>query len=318
MVAPMRAALALLLLCASASAAAQQAYWICRDEAGRKQIQDKACAEAPNAPPTGVAHGVMSVPALKSAAPDPREGREATSESDTGAWWSHQFARGRAALESAIAPGGLLRHPWLHIGVGLLALLWIGVWAGRRLRDRLRTRRLEQAASAQPDPYRRALRDIVVTPAASAPRAQAMSLEPAVPTHWSAAVLRALDPAAFTLLARRLWQVRGLRVDDASDQPLLLRHPANPQQLHGVALCRGGGTQGVAAVRELFGLMQHHGCEYGAVMSSGEFDVEARDFVRGKHIELKGWSTLMTEIEALSDEQRASLLAEVVRKPVSA
>lgn len=308
-----RAAVCALLVVACGSAGAEQAYWTCRDEMGRKQIQDRPCAEAPDAAPTGIARPANTVPALK---PERVEASSSTAtEADTGQWWSQQFQRLRERVMQAGGEGGVLRHPWVHLGAGVLVLLALLVWVLRRVLPKLRERKLVQAATAQPDPYRRALSGVDLAPAATAPRERAMTLEEA-PTHWSPELMRKLGKAQFALLARRLWQLRGLKVE--GDDPLLLRYPANLQALHGAVLCRPAESQGAAAARELFGLMQHHRCEYGAVMSPGEFDIEARDFVRGKNIELKGWATLMTEVEALSEEQRATLLVEVLRKPASA
>lgn len=232
-------------------------------------------------------------------------------------WWQAQWQRLRDRWLNAETVTDVLSHRFVHIGVGVLVLIGLAIWAWRTWVPRWRQRTVEREASAQPDPYRKALRDIVVTPSATAPRAPVERVEPEAPTRWSPQVLRALSDAQFTAFALRLWRLRGLHAEGGEGgAPVLLRHPANLQALHGVVLCRRdtGEPQGPAVVRELYGLIAHHGCAYGAVLTPGEFNAEARDFVRGKNMELKGWSTLMTEVEALSDEQRTGLLAEVLRK----
>ena len=49
---------------------------------------------------------------------------------------------------------------------------------------------------------------------------------------------------------------------------------------------------GVSTVRELYGVMAAKGAAHGIVVSAGEFTPEARDFVRGRNIELVSGSAL--------------------------
>lgn len=297
-------------------AVAQQPYWICVDDQGRRTVQDAACREAPDAPPTGVARPALSVPAVggSPAAPAKAASAPARRDVDPETWWAVQFQRwaGPLAEPDAWKRGAL--HPALHIGLGVVAVLLLGAWLLRRVLPRLRRQRELQAAQSQPDPYRQAVQNLTVEPSPTAPRSAALSVEDDRPLTWTPERIERLRPEAFARLCLRLCQLRGHRAQAVSEDVILLRQASAPEVLHGVVLCRSADA-GPGAVRELFGLMQHHGCPYGAVMSAADFGIQAREFARGKNVELKGRTTLMTEIEALGDAQRSTLLAEVLRKP---
>lgn len=307
-------------------ALAQQPYWICVDSQFKKSVQDHPCAYAPEAPPSGpvtVAPGVVEEPLV--AAEKKPSAKPRTSELDASDWWTQQYTRGLKAIEQRGGVEGLLRNPWLYFGLGAITLLWMLRWAWVSGLPRLRARRLEREASAQPDAYRQAFGQrlqTVANPAAPAPRLP--ELQPAQPTRWTPELLRTLAPDQFTHLCLRLWQMRGLRAEretggGAGDAVILLRHPARSEGLHGVVLSiqRRDGALEPSVVRELIGLMTEQACDYGALMTPGEFSPEARNAVRGRSIELKGWMTLMTELEALPDDTRAALLGEVLARPRS-
>lgn len=303
------------------AAVAEQPYWICVDAQFNKSVQDQPCAYAPEAPPSGpvtVAPGAVEEPL---AAVDKKpSAKPRTSELDAMAWWQQQYGRGVKAIEQRGGVEGLLRNPWLYFGLGAIALLWVLRWAWVSGLPRLRARRLEREASAQPDAYRSALLSQSLQAAAKPAESAARLLEqqPAQPTRWTPELLRTLGPEQFTQLCLRLWQTRGLRAErepgSVGDTVILLRHPARSEGLHGVVLSiqRRDGALGPSVVRELIGLMSEHACDYGALMTPGEFSTEARNAVRGRSIELKGWMTLMTELEALPDDARAALLGEVL------
>ena len=135
------------------------------------------------------------------------------------------------------------------------------------------------------------------------------------PAQWSMAALQALDNDQFAILCAQLWRWRGLRVgtelrNGAALCLQLRRGPGRQGPLQALVWCelRTGDGLGAGALRELFGLMHHRGCERGVVMSRGDFDLAARDFARGKAMELKGALTLSLEIEALTEGQRTKLL----------
>lgn len=306
-------------------AVAEQPYWICVDSQFKKSVQDQPCAYAPEAPPSGpvtVAPGAVEEPLAVDKKPS---AKPRTSELDAMAWWQQQYTRGVKAIEKRGGIEGLLRSPWLHFGLGAIVLLWMLRWASVSGLPLLRARRLEREASAQPDAYRSALLSQSLQAAAKPAEAAArlLELQPAPPTRWTPELLRTLAPEQFTHLCLRLWQMRGLRAErepgSVGDTVILLRHPARSEGLHGVVLSiqRRDGALGPSVVRELVGLMSEHACDYGALMTPGEFSTEARNAVRGRSIELKGWMTLMTELEALPDDARAALLGEVLARACS-
>lgn len=318
----MRAAFLLLLagLMPAMLARADQPFWICVDAQFNKTVQDTPCAYAPEAPPSGSAAAVVperaqgSVPAVRTP-PSASRSKSKSAEFDPGDWWQHQWKRAQKLIEDRGGFGALLRNPWVYAAAGLIVLLLTLRWASRELLPRWRERRREREASAQPDAYRHAHgqdpRSKKKQPAAASPP----DLAPERPTRWTHEVLRSLSAPQFAQLCSRLWQLRGLQVepDGREGDALLLRRAVGTRDLHGVVLIRGAGTEplGSRAVRELLGLMSHHGCDYGVLMTSGEFNTEARNFVRGKSMELKGWMTLMTELDALADAPRTALLAEI-------
>lgn len=301
----------------ASAAHAEQPYWICVDAQFNKSVQDHPCAYAPEAAPSGP---VSVAPATeeKAAAPAKAAPRPKSAELDSTVWWTRQFARAQRAFEDRGGFEALWRNPWLHYGAGLLVLLLIARWWFREGLPRLRARRREREAGAQPDAYKQAFGQRLQAKPAAAPAPRLPEVQPARPTRWTPELLRTLTNAQFTQLCLRLWQLRGLRAErepgGQGDAVILLRHPARSDILHGVVLAvtRRDEALGPGAVRELLGLMSHHGCAYGALMTPGEFNTEARNFVHGRSMELKGWMTLMTELDALPDDTRAALLVEVL------
>ena len=296
----------MLLLAGLSPVGAEQPYWICVDAGGIRTVQDVACADAPDAPASGHTAGRRS----PNAGVAPR-----AVEMDSGAWWLERVSGAAVRVSNPEEWRRVIRNPWTHAVVGVLVLILIVVWMARKLLAALHRRRLQSDGLAQPDFYRHALQNITVEPSASVPRA-ALRTKGVAPTQWTPEVLRLLGPVAFGELALSLWRARGIgaELDVADAQVILLRKPAKPDELHGIAFCRTSAEElkGAGAVRELFGLMQHHGCTYGALMTPGEFDMDAREFVRGKAMELKGATTLMIEIEALPEADRATLLDRVL------
>lgn len=296
---------------------AQQPYWICVDEGGARAVQDQPCADAPDAPPSGIGTSPMTVPALAAEADvDTADTRPREDGIDSLGYWKRRAQRVGSVIGDVERWRIWLAQRWVWMAAGvLLGLLLIrALW--RRAWPAWQQRRIERAALGRPDPYRRVLRERVRS-------AQTLVQEPSMqaraprPQQWSMQVIRALDNAQFESLCRQLWRWRGLRVelDQRTDSAvcLTLRRGVQADRLHGLVWCHLGAesTLGAAPVRELFGLMHHLGSPHGAIATRGDFDAQARDFARGKAIEFKGALTLVTEIEALTEGQRSNLLDAV-------
>lgn len=297
--------------------AAGQPYWICRGADGARLVQDQACAEAPDASPSGVASDPMSVPALlpQTEARSTAAGSRRADEFDALDYWQAQGQRIRLWAGDVERWRGWLARPWVWALAGTLLVLVLLPLVRRRVWPVWQQRRIERAALRQADPYRKVMRERVLS-ARTLPEVpnNAPALPPR-PAHWSMAAIGALPAPAFETLCTQLWRWRGLSVEVVlrTESALCfgLRRGSDPEHLHGLVWCQTAGNAGAAAVRELFGLMHHHGCERGALMSQGDFDAGARDFARGKRVELKGVLTLATEIEALTEGQRRNLLDAV-------
>lgn len=300
---------------AAAGTRADSPYWVCVDESGRKSVQDEACSYAPDAPPSG--RTVVPRPQEKGerkVGPPVRE-----RGMDVGAYWSR-------SLRKLFGVSDVLPRRSIYIGLGVLGTAVLGALLWRELRRMLRQRRIERAGRAEPDRYKAAFGGMVHEAEVQAAKvAEAAPPKAEVPTRWTPTVLRDLTPIQFGALCQRLWLARGMRAESSpgkrlGDTIILLRHPAQVGQLHGVVLCRTrhAGMLGWDAAQDVSDLMQLRGCEYGALMSPGEFDLAARDYVRGKQIELKGMVTLMAELDALTDERRAYLLRYVITADAAA
>ncbi len=61
---------------------------------------------------------------------------------------------------------------------------------------------------------------------------------------------------------------------------------------------------GIKVIRELFGVVTAEGATGGVIISSGRFSQEARDFSRGKPLELLGGSQLLNLISEVQKEPK--------------
>lgn len=303
------------LLCVGmiSPARADQPYWVCVDESGAKTVQDQACAYAPDAPPSGRA--VVPRPATQDGR---RVGVPAQERGmDVGAYWRRTLGRLFGLPDAAMSAQS---RRSLYIGLGVVGLVVLGGLLWRELRRLARQRGIERAARAEPDHYQAAFSEIVHEAELQVAKvAETAPPPPEVPTRWTPTVLRELTPAQFGALCLRLWQMRGMRAESSpgkrlGDTIIVLRHPAQAEQIHGVVLCRARRAEmlGWDAAQDVSDLMQLRGCAYGALMSPGDFDLGARDYVRGRQIELKGALTLMAELDALTDDRRTFLLRHVI------
>lgn len=320
---------ALAALLAGSVQAAGLPYWVCVDGKGQQRVQDQACADAPYAPPAG--HVPMPG--------EPESGDEAATQADaeldTLAFWKHRGAQAwqwvlelRRDLRQSERFQAAIRSPWLWGGLAVLVLVFVLIRLLRVALDRFREWRFmrgeRQRARSRPkaavEPVVAADADRRPAPAPETARASAVQVaERSAADRFSPELLRKLSREQFNEFCLRLWRMQGLRAANdpgtrLSDHPVvLLQKPAAPKKPHGVALCIAApkGALGAEVVDELLSLMKVRGCPYGAVMTPGEFTMEARDRVRGRSIELKGSITLMIEVEALADRQRRGLLDAV-------
>lgn len=305
-------------------------YWVCTDSDGAPLVQDKPCADAPNAPPAGFVE-----PGAGEARGDP----QSAPATDLTSWpyWRYQLSRALDQTQALIQRGRespqvqqFIHDPRLWLGFGAFLLLLLVFWLIRGMWracydwwDLRRARRAMQgsyekanAAPAAETPEKPDAESAKVSPALNSPKAGARLNS----DRFSPELLAELDHQQFAELCLRLWRMQGLRAafdpgEKISDYAtILMQKPAAPKKPYGVCLCVPRDEEGLGAsvVTELLSVMKERHCSYGSIMTAGEFTMEARDQARGKTLELKGAITLMIEIEGLTDRQRRALLDVVV------
>ncbi len=330
---------------------AELPYWICTSESGSRAVQDHPCANDPDAPPTGqVTEDKESEKERPAASRDETTADPLGIWKNQWRRFVDKLDRAGAGLAGkmpSLAPLiDSLKRPWLWLGLCALIALWLLVRLSRRLLWAYRSWRYRRRPSAWTDHY--AQRPLESKPRRASTSAEkkvrkAPSVEQTVPAvaeieapavvgdsasilgpdRFTPALLQKFETAQFGEMCVRLWRMRGLRAAYDPDKDLskhtliLLQRPAEPRKPYGIAMCicNPKDALGAETVNELIRLMKLRRCEYGAIMTPGEFSAEARDQVRGKNIELKGSITLMIELEALSDRQRKNLLAVVTSEP---
>ncbi len=330
---------------------AELPYWICTTESGSRAVQDQPCANDPDAPPNGqIADENEPEKQRPEASRDEVTADPLGIWRNQWRRFVEKLDRVGAGLEGkvpSLAPlVDSLKRPWLWLGLCALIALWLLVRLSRRLLWSFRNWRYRRRPSAWTEHYAQrpvesksvradistgkkarkvpsVEQAVSVTAEIEAPAVVGDSASILGPDRFSPALLQGLEAAQFGEMCVRLWRMRGLRAAYDPDKDLskhtliLLQRPAEPRKPYGIAMCMCSPKDALGAetVNELIRLMKLRRCEYGAIMTPGEFSAEARDQVRGKNIELKGSITLMIELESLSDRQRKNLLAVVTSEP---
>ena len=284
----------------------ERPFWVCLDLQQRKNIQVEPCDYAPDEPASG------SRPIQRPREQDPQPRSRVTRAEPINAmeYWPRLLRTLDRQYE--------LREILWTVPAKLLYALFIAFVAGlylwKRMWPRIQRRRLYDAAKATRDPSKSAMEDFLRRRVAAGEDTLMLTSDQR-PLHWTPELLRSLPLERFTYLCQRLWQLRGLDArivpipDRREDSLIILRHPAAPDRDYGVAWCRARMRESVGPglVNDLRLEMDARGCDYGALMCASDLNIGARDAVRGTSIELKGVVTLMIEIDALADHDRASL-----------
>lgn len=116
---------------------------------------------------------------------------------------------------------------------------------------------------------------------------------------------RHLSPHAFEQLTADYYRKAGYSVE-------LVGTPGQADGGIDVIVRKGGKTTlvqckhwrsniGVAIVREMYGLLHHHGADAAAVISTGKISPDARDFAQGKPIELIDGDKLLGQMGAVEE-----------------
>ena len=284
----------------------QRPFWVCLDPQQRKNIQDEPCDYAPDEPASG------SRPIQRPRGQDlqPRSRVTQSEPINPTEYWPRLLR----ALDRQYGLREILWGMPAKLLYASLIAFAAAVYFWKRSWPRIQRRRLYDAAKAKRGPHKSSMEDFLRRKVAAGDDAHVLASDQR-PLHWTPELLRSLPLERFTYLCQRLWQLRGLDAeivqvaDRREDSLIALRHPAVPDRYYGVAWCRARLRESVGPglVNDLRLEMDARGCDYGAVMCPSDFNVGARDAVRGTSIELKGAMTLIIEIDALPDHDRASL-----------
>ena len=132
--------------------------------------------------------------------------------------------------------------------------------------------------------------------------------------EWSLQLLRELEWSRFEKLAADYYEAVGFKAkvtrygaDGGIDAELFSGD--NPNRV-AILQCKAWNTYkvGVKPVRELFGVMAAEEVPKGIFLTTGEFTQDARDFARGRAIELIDGKTFLEQIHKLPAESSRMLL----------
>lgn len=134
---------------------------------------------------------------------------------------------------------------------------------------------------------------------------------------WNLDLLRELEWRRFELLVEGLFRHKGWRAEGCGAGAdggidVLLYQPGETKPTAAVQ-CKGWRERqvGVAIVRELFGVMASEQIGHGMIFTCGEFSTDAEKFAEKKSIDLVSGKRLLTLIDELPAESRATLLREI-------
>lgn len=206
--------------------------------------------------------------------------------------------------------------PYLWGLVAVLALVWLRTL----LPDRMFRRSSGNAASSpwmefkptaalHPSNPSPTAAEPAAAPAAAAPE-PAPAPAPAQPAReWSLEFLRTLDSARLEQLIVGFWQARSCTVEFSGTGLMISRPSTN--RLFAIAQCRpfGAGKVGVGQLGELWETVQQRQSPLGLYYALSGFTPEALAYVKEKRLKLIMGSDLLSEIGALTPEQKQALIA---------
>jgi hypothetical protein len=134
------------------------------------------------------------------------------------------------------------------------------------------------------------------------------------PDSWSIDLLKALEWKRFEEVARKLYELQGYKArttnigaDGGVDVIVYQPDTNDPMSL---VQCKAWNTRpvGEKPLRELLGVLTHHGIKHGVFMTTSTFNDKARKFAASNNITLVDGTELLHEIMELGREKRESLL----------
>lgn len=141
-----------------------------------------------------------------------------------------------------------------------------------------------------------------------------------MPEVWSQALINALEWRMFEELCSEYFKIKGYKANvtrlgaDGGIDILLFKDSYSLTKAFGVIQCKAWSSQkvGVKPVRELYGVMTAERAPLGVFITSGTYTKEAKEFSKGKHLQLISGRALLKLILALSEEQQQSLLRKII------
>ena len=133
-------------------------------------------------------------------------------------------------------------------------------------------------------------------------------------SHWSAAVLAAIEWRRFEAVCEAFYAQAGLKTrsqshgaDGGVDIWLESQHMDKPR----IVQCKHwqGKPVGVREMREFFGVMAANGLKHGTFVTSSTFTTDALDFASANAIQVQDGAALLKLIGQRTPEQQAALLA---------
>lgn len=298
---------AVALLLANVVPAANVRYWVCVDQHGVKEARDHACDpdQQTLSAPAGYESHFLSPQSPRNELSNPKP---ATAQVYPIRSQSHRPPINLFAPIEHIAVVGFL---WI---IGLLAFITIVkiMFAGGGWR---RVGRLLRGIQSGDDNDHRDW-----SPPGASDRDRVAPGVGLPPNHWDLSLIRALEWKRFEELCEGLWRARGYVARQTGPGPdggidVLVEDPDAPDRLLAVIQCKSWRNQqvGVESVRALWGARDHFSASRAAFYSVSGFTKDAMDFSQGKALELVSGEQLLTQIQSLSDDAQALMLADITR-----